>query len=171
MSNWKILLLRHGKSSWADPDLADYDRPLKPRGWRDSLRMGQFLKEEHLIPRRIHCSSAQRTRQTVSRLCEGLEGCHPEIEFRDDLYHADWDNMYRIIKEQNDEDSPVLMIGHNPGLEALVEHLVAETPQPADGKLIPTATLVELTAPVPFSEWRAGDITLRRITRPRALST
>lgn len=171
MADWEILLLRHGKSSWADAALADFDRPLKRRGWRDSLRMGRFLKTENLRPSRILCSAAQRTRQTAARLCEGLGGEPPGIQFRNDLYHADWDMMYRLIQDLPEEDSPVLLIGHNPGLEALLARLIPHLPEPKDGKLIPTATLVELSAPIPFAQWRPGGITLRRITRPKSLAS
>ena len=45
-----VLILRHAKSSWKDPDLPDHDRPLNKRGKRDAPRMGRLLKKEHLVP-------------------------------------------------------------------------------------------------------------------------
>jgi phosphohistidine phosphatase len=44
-----VLILRHAKSSWKDPELTDHDRPLNKRGKRDAPRIGQLLKNEHLV--------------------------------------------------------------------------------------------------------------------------
>ena len=36
----RLTLLRHAKSSWEDPELDDFDRPLNPRGLRALPDMG-----------------------------------------------------------------------------------------------------------------------------------
>ena len=60
-----MLLLRHAKSSWDDPALADFDRPLAPRGEEAALRMGAYMAAHDLLPDLILCSTAQRARQTL----------------------------------------------------------------------------------------------------------
>jgi phosphohistidine phosphatase len=60
-----ILLLRHAKSSWEDPDLPDYDRPLNKRGKNDAPRMGKLLKDKDIIPDLIISSTAARAKKTA----------------------------------------------------------------------------------------------------------
>jgi phosphohistidine phosphatase SixA len=38
-----LLLLRHAKSSWDDPSLRDFDRPLSPKGRQDAENLGKYL--------------------------------------------------------------------------------------------------------------------------------
>ena len=64
----RLLLLRHAKSSWDDPALADHDRPLAPRGRRAAKRMGAHLRDEQVEISLVLCSSATRARQTLERV-------------------------------------------------------------------------------------------------------
>ena len=59
-----LLILRHAKSSWKQPELTDHDRPLNKRGCRDAPRIGRLLREQQLVPDRIISSTAERARQT-----------------------------------------------------------------------------------------------------------
>ncbi|MFG0335704.1 MAG: SixA phosphatase family protein, partial [Maioricimonas sp. JB049] len=81
-----LLLMRHAKSSWADPSKADHDRPLNARGKRDAPRMGQWLLEQNLVPDRIVSSTARRARKTASRVASGC-GYTAEIVHERALYH------------------------------------------------------------------------------------
>ncbi|HRG10817.1 MAG TPA: histidine phosphatase family protein, partial [Cyclobacteriaceae bacterium] len=58
----KILyLIRHAKSSWDNPKLEDFDRPLNKRGQKDAPRMAKRLKEKRITPDIMLSSPAERT--------------------------------------------------------------------------------------------------------------
>ena len=71
-----LLILRHAKSSWKEPLLADYDRPVNKRGKHDAPRVGQFLQEHGLVPDRIISSTAKRARKTAQAVAKtsGYDG-------------------------------------------------------------------------------------------------
>lgn len=121
-----LLILRHAKSSHATPGLADHDRPLNERGRRDAPRVGQVLVDEDLIPDHIFCSTAIRARETLALVLENF-AASPAIEYRADLYLAPPAAYVRAIHQLPDEVRTVLVVGHNPGLEAWVETLAEET--------------------------------------------
>ncbi len=88
MSRAKILyLLRHAKSSWDDPELADHDRPLAPRGARNAAALPAQLRARGISPELILCSSAQRARETLAGVLPALD-TESEIRIEDDLYGA-----------------------------------------------------------------------------------
>ena len=62
----RLYLLRHAKSDWSGPGIADFDRPLSNRGFKAAPRMGRFMAEQGCTPERILCSAAMRTRQTLA---------------------------------------------------------------------------------------------------------
>ncbi len=64
----RLLLLRHAKSAWDDPGMADRDRPLAPRGLRDAALMAAEIQRRGLHADRILCSPARRTRETLAAL-------------------------------------------------------------------------------------------------------
>src|SRR5256712_2595334 len=69
-----LYLLRHAKSSWEDPTLADHDRPLASRGRRASKAIAEYLRRQRSTPRLVLCSSTERTRETFKRISAGLRG-------------------------------------------------------------------------------------------------
>ena len=113
-----VLLMRHAKSSWADDSLSDHDRPLNGRGRRDAPRMAQHLVDAGLVPTRIVVSSAKRTRETVERMMDTLGGA--EILVEPALYLASPATIKEIVETQMAECSPVMVVGHNPGMEMVV---------------------------------------------------
>ncbi len=60
-----VLLLRHAKSDWGNPGLADFDRPLAKRGLKDAPRMGHVLTDFNVVPDKILASPARRAKQTA----------------------------------------------------------------------------------------------------------
>jgi phosphohistidine phosphatase len=114
-----LYLLRHAKSSWDEPGLADHDRPLAPRGRRAAKAMGRYLREQGIEPEVILCSSATRARQTLERL--GLSGARIEPG----LYAADAATLRGFIPEGDS----AMLIGHNPGLHDLALSLARSGPR------------------------------------------
>jgi phosphohistidine phosphatase len=159
-----LLILRHAKSSWKDLTLSDHDRPLKKRGKRDAPRMGELIYEQDLTPDMILSSTAKRARlttQAVAQACR-YEG---EINFHRDLYHADSEMIINMLSDMADEFIRIMVVGHNPDLEELLEFLTG------DYERLPTAALAQITLPI--ENWSELDEDtegkLVNIWRPREL--
>jgi phosphohistidine phosphatase len=142
----RLFLLRHAKSSWADGFTEDFDRPLNKRGRKAAASLAKWLKTRDFEPDFVLCSAAARTRQTLDLIQESFKA-HPEISIERRLYLAEADLLRARIGELGTPAS-VLLIGHNPGLEDLAQHLIppAETAARAriEGKF-PTCAFVALT--------------------------
>ncbi|WP_425613481.1 histidine phosphatase family protein [Anatilimnocola sp. NA78] len=159
-----LLLLRHAKSSWKDSDLDDHDRPLNKRGKRDAPRMGQLLLDENLLPDLIVCSSAKRTRRTAELVSE-TSGYRGETRITGDVYEAWADRLLTTIQAFPAEASRVLLIGHNPGLEELLEAVT--------GNYRPLSTAALAWLEFPVDDWREinkeNKAELKHVWQPREL--
>jgi len=129
-----VLLLRHAKSSWKHPDLGDHDRPLNKRGKGDAPLMGRLLKREDLVPDIIISSTSLRARATAEAVAKA-SSYDGEIVLNKSLYAAGPEAYLGVIHALSDEYVRVLIVGHNPGLEELVELLTGEI------HLMPTCSL------------------------------
>lgn len=140
-----LLILRHAKSSWDDPGLADIDRPLNKRGKRDAPRVGFLLREEDIVPDLILSSPALRARKTAEAVAEncGYEG---EVEIEDRFYPGDPSDYMEVISHLPDQYQGVMVVGHNPGLEELLSALTDESVS------LPTAALAQVSLPI--QSWR-----------------
>lgn len=118
-------LLRHAKSSWDDPTLADADRPLSPRGLADAPRMGRFLKENDLIPLRVWASTSMRTRETALLVLREMSFPLHEIVWLPELYHATAAEILHLVKGCRGK-GPLLVIAHEPGLSDLFGQYTGE---------------------------------------------
>jgi phosphohistidine phosphatase len=123
-----VLILRHGKSSWKHPELSDHDRPLNKRGKRDAPRMGKLLKNQHLVPETIVSSTAIRARATAELVAKasGYKGEGREITLNNSLYAAGPQAYLDALHDLSDDYDRVMVVGHNPGLEELIEMLTGE---------------------------------------------
>ncbi len=121
-----LLVLRHGKSSWSNAELSDHDRPLKGRGRRDSKRMGEELVARDLLPDLIVSSTARRARSTARRAAEAA-GCADRIVETRELYLTGVAHQLQTVaRHAEDGHERVMIVGHNPTLEDVVEHLTGE---------------------------------------------
>jgi phosphohistidine phosphatase len=161
----RLLVLRHAKSSWKERGLSDHDRPLNKRGKEAAVRMGQLLYEEDLMPDVILSSSAVRARDTAERVAE-VSGFEGEVLYRGDFYHA-WPSDYvDALRNLPDDIEMPMIVGHNPGMELLLDMLTDEVER------FPTAALALIQLPI--DRWsRLTDETegeLLNLWLPRALS-
>ena len=117
-----LFILRHAKSSWDQPGLKDFERPLNERGRRDAPRMGRLMRERALRPDVILCSPAERTRQTAA-LLSAAAGLDAQPRFDERIYDASAGRLIDVVSEVEREAGSVLLIGHNPGAEELIEAL------------------------------------------------
>jgi phosphohistidine phosphatase len=132
-----LLILRHAKSSWSKPEMADHDRPLNKRGKRDAPLIGSLLHREDLIPDLIISSSAARARRTAELVIEAC-GYDGELQLERDLYAADPEAYLDALQLLPETYKRVMLIGHNPGLEELLELLTGEFQR------LPTAALAQV---------------------------
>ena len=160
-----LLLMRHAKSSWDCPDIPDHERPLNKRGRRDAPRMGKLLLEQGLTPELILSSSAKRARDTASSVAKA---CHyeGEPELLDILYEESSGNYIKILRVLPNVYERILIVGHNPVLEALLLTLASTY------KRIPTAAIAHLE--LPTERWdvlREVDGTVVNLWTPKTLLT
>ena len=118
-----LLILRHAKSSWKDESLDDHDRPLNERGKQEALRMGKLLLEEQLVPDLILSSDAKRCRRTIEKVSAAC-GYRGETLLCGELYLANPATYLRALSRLTEQAAGVLLVGHNPGLEQLLELLI-----------------------------------------------
>ncbi|WP_193180797.1 SixA phosphatase family protein [Nisaea sediminum] len=113
-----LILLRHAKSSWDQPDLNDFDRPLSKRGERAALVVGKFLEQERVRPDLVLCSEARRTMQTWEVIRPFLPR-RTALETTASIYEAGLDQLFKALTDFGGAAKTLLMIGHNPGFERL----------------------------------------------------
>ncbi len=132
-----LLLMRHAKSSWKDDSLEDHERPLKKRGRKDSIRMARVIADNNLTPDLILSSTAVRARETVEILAKEL-AYSGQILFSDELYMGEPQDFVSALGEISDDPNTVMIVAHNPGLEAYLQII--------DGEIesVPTACLGHL---------------------------
>lgn len=159
-----LLLLRHAKSSWKHPELADHARPLNKRGKRTALLMGTLLQDQDLVPDLILCSSAVRSHTTAMLVAEACSYTE-DIKQTRDLYMAEPQDYVEVLHQVDEKHARVLVVGHNPGLEALIEALTGEA------MMMPTAALAYIELSI--DGWKDLDMNteckLVNVWRPKDL--
>jgi phosphohistidine phosphatase len=170
----QLLLLRHAKSSWDDPRLADHARPINARGRRNAEAMAARMRELGLSPDVVLVSSARRTLQTLEAIGP-LEGS-PLIEPMDAIYLAAWPTLLDTLRNVRETARSVLLIGHNPGLHDLAMALAGPGGMAGGGAMAiqlaagyPTASLTEFAVAVPWRQLEAGGGRLVRFLTPADL--
>ena len=131
----RLIVMRHAKSSWKDPNLDDHERPLNKRGRGDAPMGADAIFDRGGIPDLILVSSSKRTRQTLEGMSHRM-GKAP-FEVRSGIYHATVIDLMEELEDMLDNGT-TMIIGHNPGSEILVNHLSGEW------HTMPTATAVLL---------------------------
>lgn len=119
----RLYLIRHAKSSWDDPRLADFDRPLNDRGKRDAPRMGRRLAGAGHRPDLLLSSPARRAFGTAKRVARELGLGKDDIVTSSRLYHADESRLLGEVQAQPDEAGSLMLFGHNPGLTGFATRL------------------------------------------------
>ncbi len=121
-----LYLLRHAKSSWDDPRLNDFERPLTPRGIKACKLMKAHIRKARITPDLILCSPAQRARETFTRIA-GAFAKETEVRFEYELYEASSQALMKRLRRVDRKVTSVMMIGHNTSLEHLALALTSGT--------------------------------------------
>jgi phosphohistidine phosphatase len=123
----RLMLLRHAKSSWPS-GVQDAERPLSDRGEAATRLMGAYMAHHALIPDRVLCSPARRTRETwagISAVIAAQLAAVAETVFDGRLYGATRQGLLTVIRDQQDAVRTLLVLGHNPGMQEAAEWLIA----------------------------------------------
>jgi phosphohistidine phosphatase len=158
-----LYLLRHAKSSWKDQSLADFERPLAKRGQEACGLIVKVITEKEIEFDLALSSTALRARQTIE-LISRQAWLQTELRFDERIYDASVADLVQVTSQIENDRKSVLLVGHNPGLEELLQALtgVRET--------LPTAALAKLKLKI--SKWSdnlESMATLEWIVRPREL--
>lgn len=167
----RIHLLRHAKSSWDDPSLADHDRPLAPRGRRATARITRHVRASKLSADVVLCSSATRAVQTWEGVRPGFAGT-AAVEVADDLYEADALALLHRLEGLAGAVGSVLVVGHSPAIEELAIGLAASGADPALERMrskYPTGGLATLRFDGAWPELSWNRATLVEFVVPRDL--
>lgn len=132
-----LYVIRHAKSSWDDPTLSDFDRPLNKRGKKDAPVIGKRLKHRNVTPDLLLSSPAERALTTCHEIAVEIGYAKSKIKTDKKLYHAEDIEILRIIQSLDHTYSCVWIFGHNPGLTDFV-NLLAN----ADIDNVPTCGVV-----------------------------
>jgi phosphohistidine phosphatase len=167
----QLFLLRHAKSSWEDPELADHDRPLAPRGHRAAKLIAEHLRRQTVAPALVLCSSALRTRETLELIAPALgEGVPVQIE--DELYAASEQGLLERMRAVEDGIESLLLIGHNPGVERLALLLAGSGDEVgALARKYPTGALATFEFSGRWRELGAGKAELTGFVTPKQLAS
>jgi phosphohistidine phosphatase len=141
--NKELLVLRHGKSDWKT-NTSDFYRPLNKRGKRNAQQMGEWLDDQDLQPDLLISSPAIRALTTAEAVCQAMGIPANSIQTDKRIYEASLADLRQVLLHISGSVHRLLLVGHNPGFEYLVSHLAPRIPIPADGNLMPTATLAYL---------------------------
>jgi len=156
--------MRHAKSSWGDGSLADFDRPLNERGLKAAPLLGRFMRKQKLRPDLILCSPAERARQTVSLVVEAA-GLGVPLRYDERIYEATSARLVEVVSQIEEDAGEAMLVGHNPGLEVLLERLTGES------RRMPTAALARVALDVEkWSKVRDGAGRVELFVKPRELT-
>jgi phosphohistidine phosphatase len=143
----RLILMRHAKSSWANPGQRDIDRPLNKRGLRSAALIGEWLAANGFRPDHALVSTARRTRETWDGVAAALATA-PATTYVPGLFHAAPQTMLDVLRGAPDVPC-VLMLGHQPGIGAFARALLAAPPDDAYFAQYPTAAtaVIDFDAP------------------------
>jgi phosphohistidine phosphatase len=166
-----LVLLRHLKSGWDDPDLADHDRPLAPRGRRAGERIRSHIEAAGISPQLVLCSSALRAVETWEAVRAGVSD-DATAEIEDGLYLASSELLLSRLNEVPDTVGAVMLVGHNPGIGNLALGLAGSGDGGALDRMTekyPTGGLATLTFEGAWADLAWGEAELVEFVVPRGL--
>lgn len=164
----ELLVMRHAKSDWGT-GLPDFERPLSRRGHEDAPRMAQWLEDEGLVPDAVLSSPATRARTTAQYVVEHFALAEGVVDELPELYHAEA-NTWIDVLQRLANPGRLLVCGHNPGLDDLVEYLAAEGAELTDGGKLMTTAAIAVFAVDDWSAVSPETAHLVKIMRPRELT-
>ncbi len=118
-----VVIIRHAKSSWANPLQSDFERPLNERGEKDAPMMGERLKKLNVVPELIVASTAKRAKLTAKKIAKAVGYNEDKIQWEEKLYHCIPQVFEEILYEVDDKIASVFIVAHNPGITSFANQL------------------------------------------------
>jgi phosphohistidine phosphatase len=168
--NHTLFLMRHAKSDWNTNASSDFDRPLNKRGRKDAPAMGAWIADNTLIPELIVASPALRAKQTAIAVAGELGKDEKEIIWDQGVYGASLSDLLNVITDYYHNTQSMMLIGHCPGMDYLLEYLSQQRPDyTASGKLMTTATVAVLSFGEAVISTTENSASLTHLVRPADL--
>lgn len=164
-----LFLLRHAKSDWKAEVASDFERPLTDRGLMDASRMSDWLSQQNDLPTMIVSSPALRAYQTALIFAHALHIQLGDINYDKRIYEASDNTFLKIIKQFPEINQSILMIGHNPGVDSLLQSLCKIAKPRIDGKLMTTTAVAKISVMGSWQDINAKNCELNGIFRPKEL--
>ena len=139
----QLLIIRHAKSSWAEPLQKDFDRTLNDRGHKDAPKMAKRIFEKNISIDAFISSTAKRALTTAIYFAKQYGVAEKNIYKIPELYHPNTDVFKEIIKKTPNQFNSIAIFSHNPGITAFANLL---TPVIIDN--MPTCSIFAVKAPV-----------------------
>lgn len=141
-----LTLLRHASAEPWVPGGDDFGREVNARGERHMAKLVHWSAQHLPQPSAALCSPAQRARGTLAPFA----AIWPELDritrFVPEIYEATPGTLHALAGEALAAANDVMMVGHNPGLEALARGLLRHDDPAQIGKMAP-GTLVVIEFP------------------------
>lgn len=111
-----LILVRHAKSDWGNPQLDDFDRPLNDRGKKDAPAMAHRLLDKKINIDGFIASPAKRARKTATVFASVYKKDADEIILRDELYMAGTTVFKEVVATADNSFKSIAIFSHNPGI-------------------------------------------------------
>lgn len=154
-----LFLLRHAKSSWDNPNLSDFQRPLNNRGIQNAIELSSFFIKKGICPDIVLVSSSHRTLETLE--LAGKHFSNDTINIKDVIYHASVETLVNLLETQENEET-LLLVGHNPSMHYLTEILTGSRIDK-----FPTCALAEIQLTTSWVDIRNASHTLVNFYTPK----
>ena len=164
-----LFLLRHAKSDWQTDAATDFERPLSERGFRDAQKMADWLIQQTDVPATIVSSPALRAYQTALVFAHAMNIQPGDVSFDKRIYEASAHHVLEIIKHFPETEKSILLVGHNPGFDALLQMLCKKAEPRDDGKLMTTAAIARICVAGSWREISNNSCVLNGLCRPKEL--
>ncbi|MCW9036089.1 MAG: histidine phosphatase family protein [Rhodospirillales bacterium] len=169
----ELLIMRHGHANDFPPSGqggGDFARELRDKGKRNAQRVGVWLARNDLHPDHVISSPAIRALRTAEKTCK-TSGLNSDIVITDKrIYEAKVEDLLEIIKSIPKATKRLMLVGHNPGFEALIEKLCREkVKRTKSGSILPAAALAHIELDCDWGNIAKNSGTCQQIIRPKKL--
>lgn len=119
----KLFLIRHAHAEKFSESNKDIDRKLTSEGMKAASLLGKYLNDEGVKPDRIISSFAQRAQLTSELVASQLDYEFEAIQEKEGLYESSVREFVDFLCQLENEDSIVIIIGHNPAITYAADYL------------------------------------------------
>jgi phosphohistidine phosphatase len=142
----QLIVVRHGKSDWAESGMSDFDRPLNHRGHKNAVEMAERMSRKSLIPALIVSSPAKRALTTAQHFSTVWNMPNQNIQREPSIYDENTTALLKVVNKLNNDYDRIALFGHNPGLTDFINYL-------ANTHLYNLPTAAVAVIDFPFDDW------------------